>query len=290
MSATANFSYASHAGYAFDWMENETWNDPALRSPIPCRAGYNCTYSGVCSFVHPGEEGAGRRLFPARSAEEKDMVRLYHPTKKPEYYRRRELRLSWPEWCARQGLPAPVAPAKQQTPGGAAPSGKRKQRIVLAENNSPVPITVSFTVPIYTLPAPRPITLEELCTLQRSSAAPTEEEPLLSLGELKQAVGDQIYNTVHNLLSDPASIAALKEARMYTESCTATKIVGMFMDACSLEELQSLNANTAELHEFIMDACEELVADAQRQRNQAAQSKMQQIGWGDMIAELEATA
>lgn len=291
MSATSNFAYASSAGYAFDWMEMPHWNAPELRSPIPCKAGYNCTYPGVCSFVHPGEEGAGRRVFPARTAEEKDMVRLFHPTKKPEYYRRRELRLSWPEWCARQGLPAPVAPPKQQTLGGAAPSGKRKQRIVLAENSTPVPTTVSLTVPIYTLPSPQLITLEELLanynrpatTLLQSTAA--VETVAVSTVE---SVGTEIFVKVDSLMQDPACVNALKQFRWYNESCTAGKIVGMMVDAYSLEELEQIRDDNAQLFEMVIDCCEELVADAKRKRNKAEQSRLSNSGWGDAIAELDA--
>lgn len=273
MSATSNFAYA--VGYAYNWMENATWNNPALRSPIPCRAGYNCTYSGVCSFVHPGEEGAGRRLFPARNAEEKDMVRLFHPTKKPEYYRRREMRLSWPEWCARQGLPAPLAPAEGKAPeGGAAPSGKRKQRIVIQETNS------SFAIPIYTLPAPRPITLEEL-----RASAPTV---FLNAEEQKQVLGELLYQKVENIMTDPECISALQKTSMYNDSCTAGKIVGMFMNAYSLQELHELNNGYADLHESIMDACEELVADAKQKEQKRVFNTLSNIGWGDMLAELDA--
>ncbi len=266
MSATSNFSYA--VGYAFDWMANPLWNSPELRSPIPCRAGYNCTYSGVCSFVHPGEEGAERRLFPARNAGERDMVRLTHPTKKPEYYRRRELRLSWPEWCARQGLPAPVA---VETPGGAAPSGKRKQRIVLAENNSSVPVTVSLLFPIPTLPVPQPVTLEEL--LAASQPVPTV-----------QSVGDELYRKVDEILQVSANVAALQRFGWYTPSCTAGKIVGMLIDAYSLDELQQRNSDTEALFESIIDCCEELAEDKKRKESFRRATQLQTIGWGDIFA------
>lgn len=301
MSATSNFAYASLAGYAFDWMENPSWNDPVFRSPIPCKAGYNCTYPGVCSFVHPGEEGAGRRIFPARTAEEKDMVRLFHPFKKPEYYRRRELRLSWPEWCARQGLPAPLAPAKtQQTPGGAAPSGKRKQRIVLAENNSNVVKTYTLTMPIYTLPAPQPISLEQLLANYdrpaTTSFQTTAEVETVAVSTV-ESVGTEIFVKVDSIMKDPSSIQALQQFGWYNQSCTAGKIVGMMVDAYNLEELQQILADDEQLYETVVACCEELVADTKRKAEAerlaaatATAHRMRQIGWGDMIAELECAA
>ena len=245
MSATSNFSYAQ--GYAFDWMENPEWNDPALRSPIPCKAGANCTYSGVCSFVHPGEEGAGRRLFPARTAEEKDMVRLFHPDRRPDYYTRRIHRLSWPEWCARQGLPVPVLKKAEKPLGGAAPSGRRKERIVLAENTSNVVQTYTVTMPIYQLPAPTPITLEQLMAVQPSH---------------KEMLGTQIFTRVDAIFQNPACIAELQKVGWYVPSCTAGKIVGMMMDAATEEQLEIIRDDEAQMFDIIIDCCQTLVEAA----------------------------
>ena len=62
---------------AIQWFENAAFDAPELKSPQPCIHGAGCVYTkktadgkvvpGVCAFVHPGEEGRGRRLFPART-------------------------------------------------------------------------------------------------------------------------------------------------------------------------------------------------------------------------------
>ena len=108
-------------------------NDPELNCPRTCVHGIHCTYTGPgktgCNFVHPGEEGTGRRLFPARvdekTGQQQDAcVRLVGS---PGFYERRRLKMSWPQWCAlpknahlrsepRRGQeePAPSAPAAAQ--------------------------------------------------------------------------------------------------------------------------------------------------------------------------------
>jgi hypothetical protein len=108
-------------------------NEPELNCPRLCVHGIHCTYTGPgktgCNFVHPGEEGTGRRLFPARvdekTGQQQDAcVRLVGS---PGFYERRRLKMSWPQWCAlpknahlrsepRRGQeePAPSAPAAAQ--------------------------------------------------------------------------------------------------------------------------------------------------------------------------------
>ena len=98
--------------YAFDW-SNPEMNSPVLNSPRPCSHGVNCTYNGQggCAFVHPGEEGTGRRVFPARITTvngnqiwQKATVRLVNSGKKVDFYERRRLKMSWPEWCEYKGI------------------------------------------------------------------------------------------------------------------------------------------------------------------------------------------
>jgi hypothetical protein len=83
-------------------------NEPELNCPRLCVHGIHCTYTGPgktgCNFVHPGEEGTGRRLFPARmdektGQEQPACVRLVGS---PGFYERRRLKMSWPQWCALQ--------------------------------------------------------------------------------------------------------------------------------------------------------------------------------------------
>jgi len=103
---------------AFGWVAQPELDVPALNSPRPCSHGARCNYNGCCAFVHPGEQGTGRRVFPARNANEKDVVRLIG---RPDFYERRRLRLSWPQWCAKKGLPLPpVRKAAAAVPADAA--------------------------------------------------------------------------------------------------------------------------------------------------------------------------
>jgi hypothetical protein len=102
------------------WYKKAAYDAPQLNSPQPCAHGAGCAYTvkdketgeqvaGCCAFVHPGEEGTGRRLFEERTTTneagettvQKACVRL---TGKAGFYERRRLRLSWPAWCERQGL------------------------------------------------------------------------------------------------------------------------------------------------------------------------------------------
>lgn len=96
---------------SWSWDAQPELNSPSLGSPIPCRWGSGCVYNQCCSFVHPGEEGTGRKLFEPRNETEKAIVRLIGS---PRFYERRRLRMSWPQWCAAQGMPAPVPQSQQK--------------------------------------------------------------------------------------------------------------------------------------------------------------------------------
>ena len=111
---------------AFRWYKKPAFDATHLNSPQPCSHGAGCNYRvtkdgveiiGCCAFVHPGEEGNGRRLFEERTytndggetVVQKACVRL---TGRAGFYERRRLRLSWPAWCERQSIPyTPNPPA-----------------------------------------------------------------------------------------------------------------------------------------------------------------------------------
>jgi len=108
---------------AIQWYENPAFDAPELKSPQPCIHGAGCVYTkktadgkvmpAVCGFVHPGEEGRGRRLFPART------IRFEHPdgvdvVDQPAcvrlvggalYYERMRMRMPWQGFCAVRGIP-----------------------------------------------------------------------------------------------------------------------------------------------------------------------------------------
>ena len=101
------------------WYENKALDDPKLRSPTPCPRGVYCQYKlpnkdtkelelACCRMVHPGEEGNGRRLFPARTApdgrEQPACVRL---TGKADFYERCRLKQPWRVWATEHGIPLP---------------------------------------------------------------------------------------------------------------------------------------------------------------------------------------
>ena len=114
--------------YAYSFgAPSDAWNQKSLNSPLPCKDGIGCQFPKCCVGVHPGEEGTGRKYFPARTTVdrvtgEKKMqppcVRLVGKNKEdiPGFYRRRSKKMSWPQWCAAEGisLPQPSASPLQK--------------------------------------------------------------------------------------------------------------------------------------------------------------------------------
>ena len=103
------------------WYKKAAFDAPELNSPQPCAHGAGCEYKatdretgeqvdGCCAFVHPGEEGTGRRLFEERVTYNEDGTKTVQPacvrlTGRAGFYERRRLRLSWRAWCEREGIP-----------------------------------------------------------------------------------------------------------------------------------------------------------------------------------------
>ena len=103
------------------WYKKAAFDAPELNSPQPCAHGAGCEYKatdretgeqvdGCCAFVHPGEEGTGRRLFEERVTQNEDGTKTVQPacvrlTGRAGFYERRRLRLSWRAWCEREGIP-----------------------------------------------------------------------------------------------------------------------------------------------------------------------------------------
>ena len=127
------------------WFVNPAFDEESLRSPQPCARGIHCDYKRLneetgelepacCRFVHPGEEGNGRRLFPAREII-RDGQTLLQPAcvrltgAKDHYYCRRTLKMSWREWCEEAGIPfTPALPGQDYEPLTIAPIGKKGSR------------------------------------------------------------------------------------------------------------------------------------------------------------------
>lgn len=119
---------------SWSWDSSPELNEPSLKSPRPCSHGSNCLYDSCCAFVHPGEEGTERKLFPARTVNKDDGVQAWEPAVvrlvgyargQAGFYERRRLRMSWSAWCKRVGLPIPVRVSAQPH--------KRRQAIDLGE-------------------------------------------------------------------------------------------------------------------------------------------------------------
>jgi hypothetical protein len=140
---------------AIHWFENPAFDAPELKSPQPCIHGAGCVYTiknaegktvpGVCHFVHPGEEGKGRRLFPERMVNDAGpdgdgkfvqpaCVRLIG---RAGFYERMRLRMPWQAWCERSGIPfTPNTPGVFREPvrripiGGTERSESVKSRVI----------------------------------------------------------------------------------------------------------------------------------------------------------------
>lgn len=127
----------SNMSNVIHWYENSALDDPVLNSPQPCPRGIHCDYKitdrdtgalvpACCRFVHPGEEGTGRRLFPARMVKDTGpdgcgkydqpaCVRLTGASQ--GFYERRRLKLAWSQWCDINDIPfSPALPGQPFTP------------------------------------------------------------------------------------------------------------------------------------------------------------------------------
>ena len=131
---------------AIHWFENPAFDAPELKSPQPCIHGAGCVYTkktadgkvvpGVCGFVHPGEEGKGRRLFPARTI--RDTLRdgsgkIVQPPcvrliGNALYYERMRQRMPWQAFCAEKGIPFTAnVPGVLREPVRRVPIGSSKE-------------------------------------------------------------------------------------------------------------------------------------------------------------------
>lgn len=101
------------------WYENKELDVSTLRSPTPCPRGVFCQYKipnpetkeleiACCRMVHPGEEGNGRRLFPARTTpdgrQQPACVRL---TGNAGFYERCRLKQPWRTFAEERNIPLP---------------------------------------------------------------------------------------------------------------------------------------------------------------------------------------
>lgn len=247
------------------------WRSENYRTPVPCKNGSNCFFQGVCSFVHPGEEGTGLKYFPGRSYQGQDgtecwesaVVRLIG---NPRYYERRRLRLSWADWCARVGLPAPVARQR--------PSGRRRERLDLAPAPSASQMEVVGEDEFVATAADQAAAEARQAFFQRQQAmaAAWQQQQLFlyqqqmaayaarprTVLEQKNELGEQLYLLVKDALERSAADRAVLGYSGPT--FTAGKITGMLLEAHTVEELQQLLVDDAQFSPLMMEACEVLFA------------------------------
>jgi hypothetical protein len=135
------------------WYENAAWDAPELNSPQPCIHGAGCVFTvkdadgkilpGCCRYVHPGEEGTGRRLFPARTLDDGRVqpacVRLTGAAH--QFYERRGRKIPWQEWCRQQDIPfTPNKPGEKHEPVQKVPfGGKRPNKKADIRATTPTP-------------------------------------------------------------------------------------------------------------------------------------------------------
>jgi len=153
---------SSASNNVIHWFESAALDDPTLRSPQPCKRGIHCDYKltdeasgelvrACCSGVHPGEEGTGRRLFPARTLddgrEQPACVRLTGASQ--GFYERRRLRLSWAEWCEMHEIPfTPALPGQPFEPVVRKPlGGRRPQELQQPQETYCPPLPVIVAAP-----------------------------------------------------------------------------------------------------------------------------------------------
>jgi hypothetical protein len=134
-------------------------NEPELNCPRVCVHGIHCTYTGPgktgCNFVHPGEEGTGRRLFPARVDEKtgQEQAACVRLVGSPGFYERRRLKMSWPQWCAlpKNAHLCSEPRREQEAPAAAAPPAAQKKPVLAQVQKKAAPVPVMPPLP----PPPR---------------------------------------------------------------------------------------------------------------------------------------
>ena len=171
------------------WYENAAWDAPELNSPQPCIHGAGCVFTvkdadgkilpGCCRYVHPGEEGTGRRLFPARNLDDGRVqpacVRLTGAAH--QFYERRGCKIPWQEWCRQQEIPfTPNKPGEKHEPVQKVAFGKKtvtdqykrsNKKVTVAVHDPSVPPGKSCAGCVATRPPPLNLSSPNARRLQR---------------------------------------------------------------------------------------------------------------------------
>lgn len=207
--------------YAFDWSATPELDDPVLNSPRPCFHGAKCTYTGAdgCAFVHPGEEGSGRRIFKGRTINkngvqtwQKSTVRLisFDGSKVP-FYERRMRKMSWPAWLQHIGA---ANVAKASSPAKA-----------------------------------EPVTVQEIEEGLQATPSSSDTECLKAKSII---FGDALYAKIDELLN--MAMPMLVSSGEYLPCITSPKITGMLLQGLDSETLSSVMKDDMALADLMEQA------------------------------------
>lgn len=250
------------AAFSFDFNADPALLARELNAPRPCNHGVKCYNGGKfnsgCAFVHPGEEGVGMRLFPARTMTDpatgketwqKATVRLFGSPEHPcGFYERRRLKMSWPQWCAmpkNAHLKGPAITFASVAFSSEAPN------IFLTSSGSS---SAERLAAIAALPlSAKAIALNNeaiagLLAIQKEDAAAAQRE----------AFGVKLMSVLTPFLNEQK--AALTEAKLWCPTITAGKITGMLLEGLDADELNEIIAGgmVGRLGELTADACQAL--------------------------------
>ena len=250
-------------------------NDPQLNCPRMCGHGSGCSYTGPggCAFVHPGEEGTGRRLFPARSnpqtgEQQRASVRLIGS---PGFYERRRLKMTWKQWCAlpknehlRSSPSAPVvaaAPKQQQQKQKQAADvwNAAKERAAAASAAAAAPAGKWIPMPMPTVPFYQTLVMmlaghEEAITKCPEHMASYHAHEIQQLKvAARTAFGEALYMKIAPFLVEVKP--SLIEAGEWCDTITAGKLTGMILEGNTFNELLALMQDKDDLQEMLAEGC-----------------------------------
>jgi len=218
------------------WSVQPELNEPSLSCPQPCKWAASCVYNGPggCGFVHPGEQGTSRKLFAGRYVKKGETQRYEAATVRlignATFYERRRLRLSWPQWCERQGMPAPVPLSKMAS-------------VSKAE---------ACKAPAYTP--------EQMAASMAWIAAKEQEHMAHVMAAERQvrrnAVGESLFYLIKGQLEKSA--ADRKDAGLDHPKITPGLITGMLLEN-DLDEAETLVKDADALGERMIEACEAII-------------------------------
>jgi hypothetical protein len=290
---TSSFEIArTNAVWNGFWDNMGELEKPEFHCPQPCKWAANCVYkTGTgCGFVHPGEHGTALKLFEERTTDGRTqpaVVRLLGAS----FYERRRLGLSWPEWCARKGLPAPVplSALAKQTPAlasrivavQATPTikagpidasyvqGLLRQRLTEALINAISWVMRYKKAEIHSAGLFSPVLLAQVLVdmkFQQMDQLMSNSPPMdkilphvVEAGEFllkrkRSSIGEYLYPQIQSALTESAPFRA--EVGFVGAHFNAGKITGMLLE--DLEEAEQLCRPDMQgkLTERIMEACE----------------------------------